>query len=99
MNTHTPGPWKAIARKEGWAIKAKSGCVLAVVSQFPVGAELAPQCASNASLIAAVPELLAALRAIIQEVGGPGEHLSNKSFCPVSLITAGHIAIARAEGK
>jgi hypothetical protein len=68
MSVHTPGPWKAVARKKDWAIKNGSGCTLALVprwdatmGQYPLG----PQCEGNAKLIAAAPELAARTAAFL----------------------------------
>jgi hypothetical protein len=65
VSKHTPGPWKLVAAKEGWKIKAPAGCVLAGVSKFPPPAELAPQCEANARLMVASPKLLKALEDLL----------------------------------
>lgn len=55
MSAHTPGPW-VIGRSSPGAIVAPSGLVVADANMAPNG-----QMAANARLIAAAPDLLAAL--------------------------------------
>ena len=101
---HTPGKWKAVALKNGWAIKAKSGCVLAGVSKFPDGAELAPQCLPNARLIAAAPDMLAALREVVfaeterlHAADNDRDYLAQQTRMATALAFA-RAAIAKATG-
>lgn len=62
--THTPGPWIATARdNRGWiGIAQESGGTLGHLPDFPAGSA-----AANAALIAAAPDLAAALSALVAE--------------------------------
>lgn len=80
---HTPGPW--ISRQpEKWCGRYRV--------ETPAGIEIAavPQDEANARLIAAAPELLDALEAII----GHDAHLLNPY-----RVEAARIAIAKARGE
>lgn len=96
-NKHTPGPWEAADRGDYSDLRGNSRIVLgddrriAIVQHSGCAEDEA-----NARLIAAVPDLLEALRAIIthpayaeSEDGETGE--------PCELIAAGRDAIAKAE--
>ena len=68
MKTHTPGPWHLIDQTE---IRNASGCTVCVTSEYRVpGRE--QEAIADARLIAAAPDLLAALRAMLEnwEFGG-----------------------------
>lgn len=80
MSAYTPGPWKA----EGPRVYAdrKGGSLIATMAWFP-GEE-----AANARLIAAAPELLEALRVLVEN-GGIG---------PESMFDDARAAIAKATG-
>lgn len=87
MTTHTPGPWTHHAGAYFDTITAANGTVI-------VSAEID---AANAPLIAAAPELLAALKAVTYELG---------TICNRRLTTDEQIAleaaravIAKAEGR
>lgn len=91
--SHTPGPWRATQKDHGLVIDgptprqddyAPRWCVCETISNEP-------EDESNASLIAAAPDLLAALKALfntglVREFDSPEEK-------------AAHAAIAKAEGR
>jgi hypothetical protein len=69
--THTPGPWKVIGKNEtqvcSGAIQGASGYVVAQAYSSPSAKipykDLWAECEANARLIAAAPDMLAALKA------------------------------------
>ena len=71
MSQHTPGPWKAseFIREAGLEIVAEGQCI---ARAYPI-----LQRDANAQLIAAAPELLAALKEAIE-------------FCQVNQISTGN---------
>ena len=87
MSDHSEGNWKATRVSNGYYVKAPSGCILAVVSQFPPASIRAHECEFNASLMAAAPALLKALTRFM-ELGT----MDNQS-----AINAARAAIARAQ--
>ncbi len=68
MSKHTPGPWKAVRCRHGWHIGPQPGgvCTICDDSQFGDVADRSRylQQEANARLIAAAPELLAALERV-----------------------------------
>jgi hypothetical protein len=91
---HTPGPWETAVNDEGqWDVcDAGGGDLLADLSDCPENAE------ANARLIAAAPELLAALKAILARVES-GEGMGGKFLGgPPLPIREARAAIARATG-
>ncbi len=89
---HTPGPWKVA---KGMAIETADGKV-AVGSAGPraCGPYFVTECEANAALIAAAPELLQALKNIIQSAPLVGLPLALEKD-----IQSATYVIARAEGK
>lgn len=63
MSKHTPGPWTADDGEgySGWRIRSQAGTLIAEV----VGDSYASDC--NARLIAAAPDLLAALKSAVED--------------------------------
>ena len=94
--SHTPGPWKVAGRygKYSDEITDANGQAIAWVftrkadPQIVTGVLDSPEGQANASLIAAAPELLAALKSILD--GGIAD--------PVEVLKA-HAAITKAEGR
>lgn len=80
--THTPGPW---AIKQGTRIEAADGTTVAAIDRF------IPPSGADAALIAAAPELLAALIAMIEM-----ERSEKNRLATLKLARA---AIAKATGK
>lgn len=92
MATHTPGPW-SVPKYFGYGtICAEKEQVIARISAVGVRAT-----AANARLIAAAPDLLAALKALTE---WGREHTSPRDEnSPHSLLIAAVAAIAKAEGR
>ena len=95
-HTHTESPWHLGARAGNPAIYGKDGTEIAEILHV-----LTPEWRGNARLIAAAPELLAALKAL--EIGLSPASLeiqkdSLADFCRTCLEIAQQ-AIAKAEGK
>lgn len=85
MTTHTPGPWRLEL--------ANSGARIAADKDTHICAALAGNRA-NARLIAAAPEMLAALKEVVRFVDSVGsEHINRVPFA------AARAAIAKAEGS
>lgn len=89
---HTPGPWRigVSSAVEGRAFDGSWKFVA-----FPVRGGTPDQADTNARLIAAAPELLAALKAALAEIGGEG----GIGAVVDVLESAGRAAIAKAEGR
>ncbi len=95
---HTPGPWTLLINKEGgnwdWAIRTvkphnpagEIGIHIAEVNRF------LPEVEANAHLIAAAPEMFAALEAILFQI------VQGKVLERDACITAARAAIAKAKG-
>ncbi len=63
---HTPGPWE-IAVENPHCILAPAECGLCIVATLPKEGSQKPDTNANARLIAAAPELLAALIQLLEE--------------------------------
>lgn len=96
MSAPTPGPWETSVNDEGqWDVCAEGGGdMVADLADCPESAE------ANARLIAAAPDLLAALKGL--RAAALSEYVScdcpNASICRPS-IKAADAAIAKAEGE
>lgn len=93
---HSKAPWHVVPEERGpahrWVIADANGG--GVASCDPVGPWITPQEAdANASLIAAAPEMLAALREVVADLNGTS--LFELSRATIEKISA---AIAKAEG-
>jgi hypothetical protein len=99
--THTPPPWSAhIARPisnhaGGFSVEA-DGVVICGCAGWP---PRAGESAANARLLAAAPELLAALKAIVAvlQKEAPGTALNHHQYDAIGIQA--HAAIAKAEGR
>lgn len=83
---HTPGPWSL--EDVGWAsdlsIAAPNGETVAVVCNAKEGSEFfCAEQVENGELLAAAPELLAALRAMLNLYARTGDHV-HKGYAPNS---------------
>lgn len=81
--THTPGPWATYINggKDGWIANAEGDLIACAVRDDTM--------AANARLIAAAPDLLAALQGLV----------GNKPRGPYKDINAALDAIAKAKGE
>lgn len=105
MTTPTPGPW-VVDEKFGGCVRGGppveyargSGQeqIVMVVSRSnaPPDVDLIAERDANARLIAAAPELLAALKAIVKVIDRADDR-----ECPVAALEMARAAIKRAEGK
>jgi hypothetical protein len=97
MSKHTPGPWEVDSNAQGeLLVMSRDGAAIAVV---PVGAYgRSERSQPNARLIAAAPELLEALRHVMQalDLVTPGRAADSPAARSLRVATA---AIAKAEGK
>ena len=90
---HTPGPWRAVATEIVSTACPDDDCVVADVLSKDYG--------DNARLIAAAPELLAALRLAMEwseDDGYPDDHCM-VGPCERAFRQAARAAIAKAEGR
>jgi hypothetical protein len=69
--THTPGPWR-VGDGGSWGAMVKDGNGDGIC--IPCSGRLGPTDAANARLIAAAPELLEALRALVANYGPPADY-------------------------
>ena len=93
MSAHTPGPWE-VSRGKIAGVELSHTVVLTGRDAVAVFAGSADAGEANARLIAAAPELLAALRGII-EIGK--RDLSNPKYD--GYFEEARTAIAKAEGE
>jgi hypothetical protein len=101
MNKHTPGPWFAEANDSYWEVNPMNGgddgipfSVANVCCSSPGYRDGGLQ-EANARLIAAAPELLEALRELLEDTQHANHDCGDLSYCPVSKARA---AIAKATG-
>jgi hypothetical protein len=88
MSSHTPGPWFHVATEGGWdGVALKNGALICALCENNP---------ANANLIAAAPDLLAALKTLCAAVdrirgphGPPGDG---------TAVAAARAAMAKAEG-
>lgn len=90
---HTPGPWEITRSFDpGYKnISAPKHTALAQVVWCMEDEERSPMCEANAHLIAAAPELLEALEALVAD--------ESKEYIPTRLWDAARAAIAKAKGE
>jgi len=101
MSRHTPGPWDASGQGGEFTIwrRYRDGegrrVHRPVAQALDVAGMSFEERAANAGLIAAAPDLLAALRALVDLDDG-----DKPSLWPISAeLEAGRVAIAKAEGR
>ena len=91
LNTHTPGPWAIEAAPNGYTyIRAEHRAEIALVGSENMLADDS-SAASNAMLIAAAPDLLEALRDLVEAVEDP-------EASSLMRLNAARDAIAKATG-
>ena len=97
MSKHTPGPWCV---RHDDMVCSQEGRIIADCESTPYAMRPAPPIVedkANATLIAAAPELLAALKAASEWLNDMGcEHEEPDLTCVVCLVNA---AINKAEGR
>ncbi len=100
---HTPGPWIAIAGTHVLPHMVQAGDFVICV-QFPADAigepmRGTPETEANARLIAAAPDLLAALKAVVDVLRkeAPGTPLNHHQYDAIGIQA--NNAIAKAEGR
>jgi hypothetical protein len=91
MSAHTPGPWALDPCASGWTL---------IANGQDITSEPFDACDADARLIAAAPELLAALQAILHDtthdlVGLPRDEALELIF---AIADTAHAAIQRATG-
>jgi hypothetical protein len=94
MSAHTPGPWRAQPESNNYQVRVYEGpCSRCVADVWGDCDELAYHVHANASLIAAAPDLLAALKALVED--------GRCSTYPADdgLLAVADAAIAKAEGR
>lgn len=99
--SHTPGPWDTNTRQVEWRelyarlITGPDGRVLGAAADFN-NTLRDPEADANARLMAAAPDLLAALEAALEQT----EDGLHRSPCdvPDCWVEAAHAAIAEAKG-
>ena len=92
---HTPGPWIA-GDDEGsdyYLVGPHDGDGIVYQPVVKLHSE------ANARLIAAAPEMLAALQAVLAEIEGPDRPHSTDSWLPSHLAHQVRAAIAKATGE
>lgn len=99
---HTPGPWFAEKNDSYWEVNPDKGgenelpfSVANVCSSAPGNRDGGLQ-EANARLIAAAPELLAALQLVAGEVTDYVRPTSADSHLPTDIVAVVHAAIAKA---
>lgn len=94
---HTPGPWKI---DEGNWIWGPDGFPIAACDPGAFEHNRAGECCANADLIAAAPELLGALQAILHETTHDNMGLTRDEALDLIFTVAdiAHAAIQRAKG-
>lgn len=106
MNAHTPGPWvqhpdyPQIVKQDGRPISDIADGVLICSACAHPGSGFYPseeEGLANARLIAAAPDLLGALRAIVAECSPGSMTYSADSYLPEHLLDAASAAIAATE--
>ena len=99
-HTHTPGPWFILGLSVS-TIADKNGAVVAELPALKAQAEIMDQAAriANARLIAAAPDLLAALSGLV-DVQPESETLEHDlNGCDGCALCSARQAIAKAKGE
>ena len=84
---HTPGPWTVVAID--WAETGNARFEIKGIRRTGM---------ADASLIAAAPEMLAALQAVLAEIDGPDRPHSTDSWLPSHLVDQVRLAMVKVEG-
>ena len=102
MSKSTPGPWRVRRASDGrpYQIETDEPVPVAITSWGGILRRASSEGEANARLIAAAPDMLEALRALLALPGmGYTRRIrgQNEKFCDV--FDAAHAAIAKAEGR
>ena len=104
MTTHTPGPWvlgNADNCGRGYAVCAGPYVIARVVGNgYPIGMGRSPKSDANARLIAAAPDMLAALKDVLAWIDGQRriKAFRNRDGTPYDIdFPAARAAIRQAE--
>lgn len=97
MSVHTPGPWAVAPKSSHFAVVAQCGVIVTRMSWYlsaREGCQGIDESRANAALIAAAPELLAALQAcydLIAEEVADGEYTeqAKKARAVIEKATGG----------
>lgn len=101
MSKHTPGPWIAApySSKVGAPVVSDSGRSIASVTYYPMDQEIFKnhheESAANGRLIAAAPDLLQALKELLELTDDP----KNDADPEESVFAFARSVIAKAEGR
>lgn len=98
---HTAGPWVAIIGRIGWKLEASGAERIGHINEWPA---LHAEAEANATLIAAAPDLLEALRRFLDVADilgdGPGDSDTVTVFEKFeAAAVAGRAALTKAEGR
>jgi hypothetical protein len=96
MSGHTPGPWVWAERHHGLFGSGKDNRVLDFASYEGMWLAVSDHQEANASLIAAAPDLLAGLRAVVAMVDPAQPYMTHDELTALADARA---AIAKAEGR
>lgn len=98
MSSHTPGPWNAVKSQPRiyWIDAHEQPCAYGHIATVFEGGKDPDENAANARLIAAAPDLLAALEALVDDTEHRDHDCGDEEWCPVHKARA---AIAKARGK
>lgn len=95
---HTPGPWTVDA-EDANLFTQDTHRIWINADGMHIGyvdGPRNPERKANARLVAAAPELLSALAAIVEEADGTNKPYSSDSYLPPHLVHAARVAIANA---
>ncbi len=91
MNKHTPGPWGCTTRKGSWDWVVYRDSNIEICQLFHDGTDMNETGEANARLIAAAPDMLLALKALLED----SKHLPTH----MDVMKAARDAIGKAEGR
>lgn len=93
---HTPGPWTLASCSHGGLI-LRRGDAIGRDTHIQSSLQVLPE--ADAHLIAAAPDLLEALKAMLSEYGDVGDESILEEDEPNHPVIVAHRAIAKAEGR
>jgi hypothetical protein len=97
MSAHTPGGWIAVGRRVEHTSDKRPDVCSCAPEDFGQDGRSDKEACANARLIAAAPDMLAALEKLVQQVeSGYFDHVATDH--PNSAVIAARAAIAKATG-